>query len=103
MDKMSVQRFSFREFDEAATAKVVGSKIFLPTGRLREEAPPSPPPPPTFSEEDLKAAEREAYKKGFLEGTEDGKKQAESEQAGVDRELTKIVDTFVGHIGPLYT
>ena len=69
------------------------AKPFLPTGRSREEVPP-PPLLPTFSEEQLKAAERDGYKKGFLEGTEEGRKQAESEQAAVDRKLAETVEKF---------
>lgn len=97
---MNVQRFSFREFSEVAEARAIAAKPFLPTGR-REEEPP-PPPPPSFSEEQLKAAEREAYKKGFLEGTEEGKKQAENEQARVDAALSGTVEKFVASIAPVF-
>jgi len=96
---MTLQRFNFQEFGEARAAK--SAKQFLPSGRMREEAPP-PPPPPTFTEEQLKNAERDGYKKGFLEGTEEGRKQAESEQASIDRKLTEIVEKFTSRLAPLF-
>jgi flagellar biosynthesis/type III secretory pathway protein FliH len=99
---MNVQRFSFQEFSEVASAKAAVAKTFLPTGRHREEAPP-PPPAPTFNEEQLKAAEREAYKKGFLEGTEEGKRQAENEQARVDAALTQTAEKFAASLAPVFT
>jgi len=94
---MKVQRFDFKEFGEAIIANRP-AKQFLPTGRPREEAPP---PPPTFSEEELKAAERESYKKGFLEGTQEGRKQAESEQAAVEKQLSETAEKFTQFLSPL--
>ena len=96
---MNVQRFNFQEFGDILPAGRK-AKPFLPTGRLREEVPP-PPPAPSFTEEQLKAAERDSYKKGFLEGTEEGRKQAENEQAQTERALVAMVESFTGSITPL--
>jgi len=49
----------------------------------------------------VKAAERDGYKKGFLEGTEDGKKQKESEQEQIDRTLTETVEKLVASVTPM--
>ena len=98
---MNVQPLNFKEFDAASAANrapAAGIKPLLPGGRRREAAPPSPS---SYNEEQLKAAEREAYKKGFLEGTEEGKKQAESEQASIDRKLAETVEKFARSVTPL--
>lgn len=100
---MRVERFSFREFDAgvaSANAPATALKPLLPGGRRRDGGGP-PPPPATFSEEQLKAAERDSYKKGFLEGTEEGRKQAESEQAALDRKLAESVQKFAHCLTPL--
>lgn len=97
---MQVQRFNFKEFDGHVPAgKGAVAKNFLPTGRSREDAPP---PPPTYKEEDVKAAEREGYKKGFLEGQQDGHKQAQTEQAEIDRKLSELFDGFAKGISALF-
>lgn len=97
-----VQRFDFQEFIDIVPS-VKGPKVFHASKRQKEELPPPPPPPPTFSEEELKAAERDGYKKGFLEGTQEGRTQAENEQAAVERALAQTVEKFVQSIAPLFT
>ncbi|MDX2072751.1 MAG: FliH/SctL family protein [Alphaproteobacteria bacterium] len=103
---MSIAPFSFREFGTSevefvATAK---PKPFLPTGRKKEEAaPPPPPPPPTFSEEEVQAAERDGYQKGFIDGIVEGKKQAENKQAVIDRSLSESVANFAEQYAPLFS
>lgn len=99
---MQVAPFSFKEFSSGVPEKAAArAKSFLPGGRQKEEAPPPPPPPPSFSEEQLKTAEREAYKKGFVEGTQEGLNQANSEQAAVDRALSETVEKFIHSVAPL--
>jgi len=98
---MRIEPLLFRDFQPNTTGAVVAHrKPNLPGGRRKEEVPP-PPPPPSFNEEDVKTAEREGYKKGFLEGTEDGIKQAQSEQADIDRKLTETVEKFAKAVSPL--
>lgn len=98
---MRIEPLLFRDFESnTAGAITAHRKPHLPGGRRKEEAPP-PPPPPSFSEDELKAAEREAYKKGFLEGTDEGIKQAQNEQATIDRELTETVEKFAKTVAPL--
>jgi flagellar assembly protein FliH len=102
---MSIAPFSFREFSasDVEFVSTASAKPFLPnTGRKKEEAPPPPPPPPTFSEDDLKAAERDGYQKGFLDGVTEGKNQAESEQATIDLALTEAVSNFAQQYTPLF-
>ncbi len=103
---MTIAPFSFREFgaSESSIAPVAaGQKPFLPTGRKKEEAPPPPPPPPpTFSEDQVKGAERDAYQKGFIDGIVEGKNQAEMIQAEVDRALSATVEAFNNHLAPMF-
>ncbi len=103
---MTIAPFSFREFgaSESSIAPASASqKPFLPTGRKKEEAPPPPPPPPpTFSEDELKGAERDGYQKGFIDGIVEGKNQAESTQAEVDRALSATVEAFNNHLAPMF-
>lgn len=101
---MTISPFSFREFGVSEVEFVSSAKQrpFLPTGRKKEEAAPPPPPPPTFTEDELKAAERDGYQKGFLDGVTEGKNQAENEQARIDVQLTEMVATFAGHYAPLF-
>ncbi len=87
---MRVEPFNFKEFTSGMVAVPAGGKTFLPGGRRRGEGPP--PPPPVFNEEQLKAAERESYKKGFLEGTDEGRKLQDSEQAASDRKLADALE-----------
>lgn len=99
---MNIQRFTFTEFDAGAIAvSSRRAKTFLPTGRSREGVPP-PPPPRAYGEEEVKAAEREAYKKGFLEGTAEGKKQAESEQSLTSRAIEEKLGTFMNAMATIF-
>lgn len=101
---MSIAPFSFRDFGDGDGENISGAKTrpFLPNGRKKEEAPPPPPPPPTFNEEELKAAERDSYQKGFLAGIEEGKQQAHTTQAEIDAALTDMVTRFSGQFTPLF-
>lgn len=103
---MTIAPFSFREFGASESGIITASasqKPFLPTGRKKEEAPPPPPPPPTFSEDELKSAERDGYQKGFIDGIVEGKNQAESTQAEVDRVLSATVEAFSNHLAPMFS
>src|ERR1700677_2923642 len=101
MQDMRVQPFNFKELSDGAPPGTgPAAKAFLKVGRSREVVPP-PPLPPVFSEEDMKTAEREGYKKGFLDGVQEGRKQAASEQAGIDRGLTQTVERFAQAVSPL--
>jgi flagellar assembly protein FliH len=103
---MTIAPFSFREFgaSEVEHVSAASPRPFLPTGRKpKEEAAPPPPPPPTFSEEELKGAERDGYQKGFIDGIVEGKNQAESTQAEVDRVLSATVEAFSNHLDPMFS
>jgi len=96
---MQVERFSFRELSDGAVVTAIrGGKSFKPSGKVKEEAHL----PPTFNEEQLKMAEREAHQKGFLEGEQEGRKQAESEQAMIDRKLSETLEKFATSLQPLF-
>ena len=97
--------FSFREFGMSGgeiISSVKLAKPFLPHGRKQEEAAPPPPPPPIFSEDEVKAAERDSYQKGFLDGVMEGKNQAENAQAQVDKALGEMVEQFMNPYAPLF-
>lgn len=101
---MRIAPFSFREFDAGVVAvkkRHHGIEPLLPGGRQKEEVPPPPPPPPSYSEEELAAAKQDAYRKGFEAGIHEGRAQAESEQAGIDRALLSHAETFARSVGPL--
>lgn len=98
---MQIQPFTFKELQEGADMPKRPPRPFQ-SGRTKEEAP-AVPPPPTFSEEQMKVAERDGYKKGFLEGTAEGKAQAESEQAETDRQLRLYVEQFAQQVEPLFS
>lgn len=69
------------------------SRRYTPPSLVPEEnkEPDAPPPPPTFSEAEIKAAEQDGFRRGFLEGTKEGQMQAQSEQATVNEQLTGTV------------
>jgi flagellar assembly protein FliH len=100
---MQLQRFNFKDFaDTMPEAKTVDGKPFVATRNVKPEMVEAPPPPPSFSEEQLKAAERDGYKKGFVEGTQEGRKQAESAQADVERALSETAARFAHSLTPLF-
>ena len=96
---MKLERLDFREislgqqFDDVAKGK-----IFIPSHTRKAE----PPPPPIFNEEQMLASEREGYKKGFIAGEQEGRNQAESEQAEINRALAGMNEQFVQAVSPLF-
>lgn len=101
---MKVSPFSFRDLSAGEVARAVVAREFVPSGRKEDPQQPEEAVyvAPTFSEDDLKNAEREAYKKGFLEGKKEGHLEAQNEQAAIDKQLLEKVDGFAGHIYPLF-
>ena len=97
---MRIEPIHFRDFSSGAAGATSPRKSHSHGGRRKEETPP-PPPVITYSEEQLKAAEAEAYKKGFIEGTKEGHQQAQTEQADIDRALSQTVENFTVTIAPL--
>lgn len=85
---------------EAIPTASAAARIFIPSGR-----PPAAetPPPPVFSEADMRSAEREGFQKGFIEGIEEGRRQAESAQAEINRQVAAMAGRFVEAIGPLFS
>lgn len=101
---MQIAPFSFREFGEGdIEVSTQTPRPFLPHNRKKEEAaPPAPPPPPVFSEADLKMAERDGFQKGFIDGMEEGKRNAHNEQADIHATLQATIEGFVKHLAPLF-
>lgn len=100
---MLISPLTFKEFESSSLpTREIRRKPFS-TPKIKDEEPAAPPPPPTFSEEELKAAERDAYQRGFLEGIKDGKNQAQSEQAEVERILAGGLENFVKGISPIFS
>jgi flagellar assembly protein FliH len=103
MEFMLISPLTFKEFEGSSLpAGEIRRKPFS-APKIKDEEPAAPPPPPTFSEEELKAAERDAYQRGFLEGIRDGKNQAQSEQAEVERILAGGLENFVKSISPIFS
>jgi len=98
---MQISPLTFREFDSAALpAKEIRKKPFAT--QKKEEEPEAPPPPPTFSEEQLHEAERDAYKRGFLEGTKEGHATAQGEHSEVQRILMEGLENFITSVVPIF-
>lgn len=97
---MQIEPFKLKNLDAGTMVTSKTGNAFLPGGRKRGEVPP--PRPSLFSEEQLKAAERESYKKGFLEGTAEGRKLQDSEQATNERRLMETLEGFVNKVTPLF-
>lgn len=102
---MRVEPFSFREFTgEGEVIKNTPARKFTPNNQkeVTEETVEILPPAPTFSEDEMKQAEADGYRKGFLEGTKEGHAQAQSEQSAIDAQLAATAQQFVQHIEPLF-
>ena len=97
---MLISPLTFKEFD--ASSFPVREVRKKPFASHKKEAEPEAPPPPTFSEEELKVAQRDAYQRGFLEGTKDGHSQAQSEHSEVERILMEGLENFVKNIAPVF-
>lgn len=78
---------------------VASSRDFVPAHKPKAEEAPAEP---TFSEADLKAAERDGYQKGFLEGVKEGHQQAATEQAAVNARLAALAGRFEAATLPLF-
>jgi flagellar assembly protein FliH len=96
---MLISPLNFKEFEPGIAGKEVRKKPFAPK---KTEEPEAPPPPPTFSEEELRAAERDAYQRGFLDGTREGHATAQSEHSDVERILMEGLENFVQSIAPVF-
>jgi len=100
---MKMERFAFKELGHSEENRSPAPiKIFTPSGRVKESLPPPPPPPPTFSEAELKTAERDGFQKGFIEGMADGKRQAENLQAANEAALLAMLAQFTQSLIPLF-
>ncbi len=98
---MLISPLTFKEFDASSVnSKEVRKKPF--TTQKKVEEPEAPPPPPTFSEEELRAAERDAYQRGFLEGTKEGHATAQNEHSEIERILMEGLENFVQSIAPVF-
>lgn len=96
---MIIEKLNFKEFESATVSVKEPRKSPFHKPKKEEELPP---PPPTFSEDELKAAERDAYKQGFLEGTKEGILQTQNEQADVERVLMERLEKFAESISPIF-
>ena len=98
---MTIERFNFPEFFEGVAPGVTaaGTKQFF-ANPSKERVRPAPPR--IITEDDLKAAERDGYKKGFVEGVEDGRKQAQSEQHATDLQVESLLEGFTAQVAPMF-
>jgi flagellar assembly protein FliH len=78
-------------------AGVVGGRAFVPANKKAEQAPP----PPSFSEADMKVAEREGYQKGFIEGIKEGIQQSQNTQNDINKQLLAMSEQFNAAISPM--
>lgn len=99
---MKVEQIKLKSFGEGMMPELnsQGARVFIPSTRAPE--PEAPPPPPTFSEAELKAAERDGFQKGFIEGTKEGHKQAESQQHNTNVSIASLAAQFSASVLPLF-
>ncbi len=103
---MRVEPFNLKEFGTGAVnvkpqvpAAAAAMKPLLSSKRKDG----LPPPPPTYNEEQLKAAERESYKKGFNDGVKEGRVQQQNEQGALERNLYASIEHFAMSLAPVLT
>lgn len=98
------EKLDLRNLDAPHVLDGIAGRSYLPPSFLPEENAPLPalpaaaPPPPVFNEQQVKQAEQESYRKGFLEGTKEGQMQAQSEQTDIDRQLSEATAHFAERI-----
>lgn len=99
---MQFEPFQFQTSHAGVILPEKRSRAFIPQtyGKnvVEEFVPPPPPPPPTFSEAELKAAEQDGYRKGFLEGEKQGKLFAESEIAMIEKNTHALLQPLAEQI-----
>lgn len=87
---LRIERFDFRQLHGGKGEGAV--RGYMPPSLIEEPVQePPPPPPPSFSEEQMKQAEQEGYRRGFMEGEAEGRKQMESVKFDIDRKLAETV------------
>lgn len=101
---MRLEKFPLRNLAENVLSGNVPRRPFIPPSLVPEmvvEQPDLPvlPAPPALTEADLRHAEQEGYRRGFLEGAKEGQMQAQSEQAEIDRQLTESVAQAAQKLG----
>ncbi len=100
MSMMKVEPLKLKSLGEGLMPHMVGgARVFIPTGKPAE--PEAPPPPPTFSEADMKTAERDGFQKGFFEGTKEGHQQAQSEQSAINAQIAALNSNFASSMTPI--
>ena len=89
---MRIEKLLLKSLDSAAVEQHAarGGGLSLPS-LAPEPEQPAPPPPQAITESDLKRAEQEGYRRGFLEGEKEGKMQVEGDQARVAAQLEASV------------
>lgn len=101
---MRLEKLSLKHF-EGPLVEGGLKRPYVPPSLVPEApgAKAEPPPPPTFTEAELKNAEQEGYRKGFLEGTKEGQLQTQSEHAEIERLLTGAVEQLYAQVQGVIT
>lgn len=101
---MQVKRFDYQSFEEGMLPAGVTKRAHAFPSLVDEPQSPAaaPPPLPSFTEQDLKNAEQEGFRRGFAEGESEGRKQMESEQLHIDRKLLDVCAVIAGKMDVLF-
>ncbi len=95
---MNIERFTLHDLQSLGLVASGGRRSHaLPSFG----APAEQSAPPPLTEADIRAAQEEGYRKGFLEGEREGQMAAQSEQAKVAQELRDSLTGMARHIEQL--
>ncbi len=96
---MALERIFLHDLSSFTASGTAGERKLAHTlthfGQKEEEEDAGPPP---ITEEDVKAAEQEGYRKGFLEGEREGRFSEQTQQAKISEELNEALRSVAGQV-----
>src|SRR5690606_4419461 len=98
---INMKLLELKEFTQSVVTPTVKPAKLFEFGFRFSNIDDAPPPPPSFSEDDLRNTQQEYYRKGFTDGSAEGQKQAQSEQADHQRQLMETMQQAMKYITPL--
>lgn len=93
---MKLEPLQLKAFSEGVQAEKKKRNTTFVSNAKEEE-----PETPTYDEADIKNAEREGYQKGFLQGINEGRAQAQSEQSEINKQIAAFSTQFQNAVMPM--